>query len=142
MNYKKLIALIIAILGFSTACRKMTEEYGVPTASFELKGKVTDTLDNPIENIRVNIRPNDYHMEEIYTDMEGNYFFSAGGMPFSDITVKVEDIDGEENGGEFATQTISFPIKSSDYVKEEERKDDNWYSGTARKEINFKLEKK
>ena len=142
MNYKKIITLVIAALGFTTACSKIVMEYGVPAASFELKGKVTDTLDNPIENIRVNIRTNDYPMKEIFTDMEGNYFFGVGDISFSDITVKVEDIDGEENGGEFATQTISFPIKSSDYVKEEERKDDNWYSGTARKEINFKLEKK
>ena len=52
----------------------------------------------------------------------------------------MEDIDGEENGGEFQTQIISLPVKESDYVKK--KKNDRWEAGKATKEVNFKLIKK
>jgi len=149
MNYKKLIAFILSIIGISVvSCSK----YGAPYLEFKLKGKITDTLDNPIGNIRVNIQEGGYSARKTYTDMEGNYFIDtdmedysiAKNFPFENTTImiKVEDTDGEENGGEFATQIITFPLKKSDNIKEKEKKKDKWYKGTVSKEINFKLTNK
>ena len=140
---KKLIVFLLSLLGFSVvSC--IQSKYGTPTATFELKGKVTDTLDNPIENICIHVAQRDnYYMEKTFTDAQGNYFIVNGIFPAENklITMKVEDVDGEENGGEFITQIISFPVKKSDYVTDGKKKDE-WYEGKASKEINFKLIKK
>ena len=148
---KKIVLFLISILGFSiTSC--IREKYGGPYANFELKGKVTDTLDNPIKNIRVNIQENGNSIGGTFSDMEGNYFINSHIEDYSIskdfpsdnsiIMIKVEDTDGEENGGEFTTQIITFPMKKSDYIKEKEKKKDKWYKGTVSKEINFKLTNK
>jgi putative lipoprotein (rSAM/lipoprotein system) len=135
---KKTILFLLSLLGFSiTGC--YSEKYGAPYAEFELKGKVTDTLDNPIENIQIHVQE-EYSMEKAYTDSHGNYFIETELFPDNnlEIKVKIEDIDGEENGGEFETQIITFPIKESDYINKGKKKDD-WYEGKVSKEINFKL---
>ena len=139
MNYKKILVFILSIIGISVvSCMK----YGVPEAFFELKGKVTDTLDNPIENIQVTSEEY-YSAGKASTDETGNYSLGQLFLGYNTtVVVKVEDIDGEENGGEFATQIITLPLKESDFVKEKERKRDKWYLGTAKKEVNFKLIKK
>ena len=142
MNYKKILVFLLSIIGISVvSCM----DYGVPQASFELKGKVTDTLDNPIENIQITLQES-YHGEKSTTDETGNYELGVDVGVFYDynttILVKVEDVDGEENGGEFATQIVTFPIKDSDYVKGKDGKRDKDYKGHANKEINFKLIKK
>ena len=140
MNYKKILVFLLSIIGISVvACYK----YAAIVSSFELKGKVTDTLDNPIENLQITLQENGHLVEKTTTDETGNYYFLDGG--FTDNTtvmVKVEDVDGEENGGEFATQIITFPIKNSDYVKGKKGKRDKDYKGSASKEIDFKLIKK
>jgi len=135
MTSKKLIVFILSLMGISVvSCMK----YGEPYAEFELKGKVTDTLDNPIENIRVTIQPSEY--SGVYSDTAGNFRLTEYMPSYANVTVKIEDTDGEENGGDFFTQIISFPLKQEDFVTD--KKKDKWYEGKASKEINFKLEKK
>jgi hypothetical protein len=139
---KKIIVFLLSVIGISaTSC--ITAMYGTPEAEFELKGKVTDTLNNPIENIQIDIQLNDNYADRTSSNAKGNYELINHFSPHDNasITIKVEDIDGEENGGEFATQIISIPIKDSDYVKDK-RKKDFWYNGKVSKEINFKLIKK
>ena len=136
---KKLIIFILSVVGISVvACYK----YAARMASFELKGKVTDTLDNPIENIRVTLKPSEYGADGAYSDAAGDFLLISHIHPRENmlITVKIEDTDGEENGGEFITQTISFPLKQEDFVTDKRR--DDWDEGKACKEINFKLIKK
>jgi len=130
---------MLSVIGISVvACYK----YAARMASFELKGKVTDTLDNPIENIRVTLKPSEYGTDGAYSDAAGNFCLNEAINPHRSmlVTVKIEDTDGEENGGEFITQTISFPLKQEDFVTD--KKSDDWYEGKAGKEINFKLIKK
>ena len=141
MNYKKILVFILSIIGISVvSCM----DYGVPQASFEIKGKVTDTLDNPIENIQITLQEGGFHAGEATTDETGNYSFLDGIFvnQYTTLMVKVEDIDGEENSGEFGTQIILLTLKDSDFVKEKGKKKDKWSLGTAKKEINFKLIKK
>ena len=134
---KKLIVFILSLMGISVvSCMK----YGEPYAEFELKGKVTDTLDSPIENIHVTIHQSEYSIDGAYSDAAGNFCLIDYMPSYANVTVKVEDIDGEENGGEFITQTISFPVKQEDFVTDKKR--DKWYEGKASKEFNFKLIKK
>ena len=131
---KRLLLFLLSIAGISViSC----VDYGVPYATFELKGNITDTLNNPIENIQVSI---DY--DATTSDAEGNYGIAVytEGTATSEFLVKVEDIDGEENGGEFQTHIISLPVKESDYVGK--KKDSKWDMGKATKEVNFKLIKK
>lgn len=141
---KKFIVFLLSLLGFSITGCHYTEKYGAPYAEFELKGKVTDILDNPLNGIKVNVQQeNSYAIGEIYTDSQGNYFIKNEIFPDNNLEfkIKIEDIDGEENGGEFYTQIITFPVKESDYIHESKKKND-WYQGKVSKEINFKLQKK
>ena len=58
MNYKKIIPLLIAALGFTTACDKedsdnengFTDKYGVPTAKYQQKSNVP--IEDTIEFIK------------------------------------------------------------------------------------------
>ena len=66
MNYKKIIPLLIAALGFTTACDKedsdngngFTDKYGVPTAEYQQKSNV------PIENTNEFIKREDLSDEQ------------------------------------------------------------------------------
>ena len=86
------------------------EEYGTPTVDFHVVGQVTDAEGKPIEGIRVTTRGyydfNDGTMEQTTsTDKEGRYATKEVKSIGIDPGMKVvfEDVDGEANGGLFAT---------------------------------------
>lgn len=134
---KRFIVFLLSLMGISTlVCCK----YAAPTSSFELKGKVTDTQNNPINDIQVELQQNGHRISKSITDETGNYYIITYVEPVdygTVVAVRVEDIDGEENGGEFVTQIITFPVKKTDYIKDGKRGD--LEEGTASKETNFKL---
>lgn len=116
--------------------------YGSPHADFEVKGKVTDTAGTPIEGIRVSVEPAEsagYLFMSAQTGATGEYrMLDKQWMRMSiKLNVTAKDIDGEANGGEFETQTISIELQESDFKGD----DGDWYMGKAEKTVNFTLEK-
>jgi putative lipoprotein (rSAM/lipoprotein system) len=91
-------------------------KYGDPAAEYEVRGIVADNeTSKPIQNIKV-VSTNGYTM---YTDTEGKYAvhdISYGTGAF-DSQVKFEDIDGEENDGDFETQEIDVKFTKADRLK-------------------------
>jgi putative lipoprotein (rSAM/lipoprotein system) len=127
--YRKWLKLfdkaIIALLGFTgllSSCYIVIEEpaaYGMPSADFVLKGTVTDGASSqPIRNIRV-VRPFVEYAygpegigytqagDTVYTDKDGKFAFEYGDDSFiMQYRLKLEDIDGVENGGKFRSKDV------------------------------------
>ena len=138
--FNKIIVLLLGLLGVSTGCKDESVEYGVPSASYEIKGVVTDKENTqPIKDIRV-IRSIDSAPERwvtSYTDSEGKYSLSFGLFDAGFYLI-FEDIDGEENGGNFEAKEMIVKITKADQV----RKGDTWDCGAFVKVQNVELERK
>ena len=140
MNYKRIIPFLIAVLGFTTACQKPELMYGIQSTGFNFKGKVSQK-GNPIKNIQITIQQDSYNnIDTVYTDQDGYFEVRNSFTPESNKTnfiCEAEDIDKEENGGEFKSNTIIISIKESEYKTANGK-----VNSQINKKINFKLEKK
>ena len=108
-------------------------------AEFEINGIVTDSSNKPIQNIRI-IKQEGRHTEPgdtLYTNSQGKYAFKFWGPDF--VRLKVDDIDGEENGGEFESQEIDVRFTDADIVKKGRG---NKTADKSVKTQNIKLERK
>ena len=141
--FDKIIVVLLGIFGVFNSCEQ-AEKYGMPYAKYELKGIVTDKeTSNPIQNIQV-VRHTymEYGGDTLYTDVEGKYAFPNPSSHFymdSDFHLKFEDIDGEENGGDFKSKEIKGRFTEADRVEKGEGK---WYQGKFVRIANIELEKK
>ncbi len=128
---EKIMKLLLLLLGFgTTACNEAENpvEYGCPMTKFSIKARVTDTSDRPIEGIKVEaVRYSSsknadvsFGPNEAYSDSEGTLVLNAEAFgqdnPPLTVTVKVEDVDGLENGGLFAGKEIDVNVTEKDMV--------------------------
>ena len=91
-------------------------EYGVPYATFEIKGKVVDSEGNPLKGIEV-------YGEDIYEDMRVKTTTDENGsfnliqpewFPAGEADICFEDVDGEENGGDFGKKTETVKLTQTE----------------------------
>jgi putative lipoprotein (rSAM/lipoprotein system) len=126
--FDKIILLLIGLSGIAYSCYK----YGMPVDEFEIKGAVTDISHVPVKNIRV-IQQGGGHSEAgdtLYTNPQGQYAFTFWGG--HRVHLKVEDIDGEANGGEFLATEFDVQFTDADLVKKGRRdKTPSVYSKTV-----------
>lgn len=140
-RYNSFIAFLIAILGFTTACEKFADEYGppapeygVPSATFIVKGKVeSNTNSEAIPGIRVVMG-----YDTTFSDEKGIYEVENNNFP-SDVNFKLEftDTDGAQNG-EYSPHDTIVEFKNPEFTDG----DGSWYQGKTEKEVNVKLNKK
>ena len=139
-SFDKIIVILLAMLGAFTGCNKSVYEpemYGTPYADYDLKGIVIDKeTSNPIKNIRV---VHQTYYDTTYTDAEGKYAFIYHGNVVNTFHLKIEDIDGEENDGDFEAREMDVKFTNADQVEEG---DGHWYEGKYEKTQNIELEKK
>ena len=146
MKATKIIIKLLALLGFTyseVGCEMYgtppVDMYGSPYAEFELRGTVTDKDGDPIRGIRVTVKPNavDYKLGETLTASDGTYLIHNEYQNYGTgrLDIVAEDIDGTENGGEFAGETKNIPVADSDFVGA-----DGWYDGKMQKTVDFTLE--
>ena len=132
---KRLIYFLMALLGFgSAACEsEAMEEYGVPSVTYEVKARVVDSEGNPIKGIEVIIsqkedfNPNWERVFETTTLEDGTLAESrtpsfTGG---NKLYIKLTDVDGEANGGDFEELVHSAPVYRLNKIEEGE----GWYAG-------------
>ena len=82
--------------------------YGVPVDEMYYKMvKTADNEGNPIKGLRVVLRENQQGVDTFTTDEYGQIQFELLDYT-ADYSVIIEDIDGEENGGEFKTKEIEI----------------------------------
>jgi len=152
--WKQLAAAVLGLLGFAS-CDRIgfgLAMYGEPHADFRALGTVSDEAGHPLEGIRVAIRQhlhfantanvvydqNDWYVDDtLYTDDKGAYLLTRNifSSP-NDVTVVFEDIDGEENGGEFAS------FQAEPEVKRIKKGDNSWYGGAFEVKADAILKKK
>ena len=138
--YNAVLSTLLTLLGFG-ACSDSVVEYGTPNADFQIKGQVTYEGGIPIPGIRVRA-PYSYidgsEGQNVLTDENGRFELDEfHSMLYGKLYV--EDIDGEDNGGEFQSDTI----KVRDLPKKEvEKGDGSWYMGKYEVTANIKLKLK
>lgn len=148
-------ASLLSMLGFSACSNSSGGDepclYGSPTTDYHFKGTVTDEQGAPIKGIKVvsQMKHGDvtYRLDSTYTDSNGAYQtadqHSASTVDYflknKQLSVSFEDVDGEENGGEFETaKTESDDVG----VKQIEKGDGVWYKGKYELTADKKLKKK
>ena len=144
MKASRIITGLLALLGF-TGCHIEIGggrvEYGTPHATFEVKGRVTDSDGDPVRDIKVVVgdpRGGDgFEYGVGITDASGRYEVTGGWFGGSDLSVVAEDIDGDKNGGDFETESRVLRIDGDDYVGGR-----GWFRGKVTKKADFELESK
>lgn len=135
MTVQRLLSGALILLGFASCSNEDEDleircEYGSPYTKYLVKGKVTTDTDEPLKNIQVIVRQgwnNEISpADTVYTDEKGEFKteeLGTGGIQHQ--KVYFNDIDGEENGGSFKSDSITL----KDMKAERLEKGDRWYVG-------------
>lgn len=125
------LAAVLAMLGFQACEKYMVCLYGSPHADYVVKGKVTNTEKEPIQNIQV-VVDKEHWKDTVYTDEKGEYQWAWDGFP-RETNVKVV---ANDTTGRYASDstTVEFSFDRS--------KADGWYEGVGTAEADFELKKK
>lgn len=139
MKKENLLLMAASLLGFGTACDKEEQTlvmYGTPYNNYRVKGTVTDPDGNPIEGIEV--CGNNSPETAVLTGADGS-FEIAGRSIGQSVKLGFTDIDGPDNGGDFASGSLDIRFT------EEERTAEGsgaWHKGDfARTGVEMTLEK-
>ena len=150
--FDKFLIGLMACTGLFSGCETVVE-YGTPTADYEIKGTVTDSITSiPIQKARVIVTLTKKYLQQdttitivdtlasTLTDVSGKYDIQFKEFPLEEISLKlkVNDEDGAANGGDFASSEKDVVFKSSDL----EIKKSGWYVGKATKTQDIKLQTK
>lgn len=99
----KILTRLFALFGFSLTCvacyGTMYDEYN---PRYLVSGRVVDSDGKPIKDLEVSSN------QRATTDNEGRFRLGA-----SYTTIRIEDVDGVENGGEFEPREIKIQDKYS-----------------------------
>ena len=154
--YNTLLTSLLALLGYGCSSESPMDMYGTIVAmygalviKYSVKGNVTDEDGNPIKNIKASVKtgPYDeegtpyYPIDSTMTDAHGQF---AIDFPYNNISggrhkLILEDIDGEENGGEFQSDTLSLDQLEP---KQIEPSSGAWDAGKYELTANIRLKKK
>lgn len=98
--------------------------YGCPTMTYEVKGKVLDSeTGKPVPGIKVTHY--DYEgAQGILTEKDGTFLLQDSDFPQDTLHIHFKDIDGKDNGGQYAAQEV---VVNLDQVQEG---DGEWNCGT------------
>lgn len=111
--------------------------YGVLLVDYAVKGKVTDTAGEPIQGIRVVLRPADEEMysyfvnDTVYTSAKGSFLIPYKDDGITWLSVTAVDVDGDANGRFLSDEKIFDFRTEGDWSKE---------NGTLVKKVDFRLE--
>ena len=150
--FDKIILMLLGMTGMFVGCNKIESDcdceyynrpdldsgwvaYGPGPNFYVIKGTVMNQANlQPIPNILV-------YPDMSYTNSDGNYSFSMYYKENQEnsISLKFEDIDGKENGGEFKTKEIDIKFTDADKEKMDKCNKDG---GTFVKIQNIELKKK
>lgn len=134
-------------IGFQVRLNDYTEiaaEYGVPHATYQIKGTVTDPDGKPIPGIEVLAKLWNQESgpeEEMYlptgvTDAQGQFSLEEKEWPgATNVRVECKDVDGEANGGLFESASEEATLTR------QAEGDGNWDDGTFGATVDIRLKK-
>ena len=141
--WTRLLAAILGILGFAS-CEPVLM-YGSPHANFKALGTVKDEAGQSIEGIRVAVRQTRRNKSDnrewntndtLYTDVKGAWtLINYEGTVPDELTIVLEDIDGEAHGGAFK------PAEVKPQIKQTHKGDNSWYLGDFEAKADVTLKK-
>lgn len=153
--FNAVTASLLSMLGFSACGNSGGGDepclYGTPISGYHFKGTVTDEQGTPIKGIKVVTQMNQgdvtRRIDSTYTDTNGGYqtvdkdFYTTLDYATKNklVSVSFEDVDGENNGGEFETAKSEGDDIT---VKQIEKGDGSWYIGKYELTADKKLKKK
>lgn len=141
----RLMSGALAALGFVSCSTSDDDDnrgiiclYGTPTATFHVKGKVTDESRQPLQGKRVILKPminenvsyDPIYNDTLKTDAEGNYDRTTPFYPIKSLRVVCEDPAGTY---EADSTTVNLEYKNGD---------GEWNRGIAEAEADFTLKEK
>ncbi len=135
----KIIAFFLSVLGvgslgiFSSCENNTRAEYGTPSATFKVLGKVTSDEGTGINGIKVKMS-----YDSTYTDQDGKYEVGTVDFPTDqNFQIQFTDVDGELNGEYDALDTVVvFTNPRFEGSK------GAWYEGETSTEFDIKLKEK
>ena len=113
---KNIILTLLTALAISSCTLGNFDIDKVTPSDFTgVAGQITDNKGNPIEHIKVTIEIEGMQKVSAYTSSEGIFIISVDdtSLEINKIQVLIEDIDGEEHGGHFATVKDTVQIDVS-----------------------------
>jgi hypothetical protein len=116
---KKTLRIITGIIAWAviSSC-SAGYDYYIPAHKL-ICGTVTDTEGNLLNHIKISFDcGEDEGPMSVYTSLKGE-FIADLATDATIISIKVEDIDGEDNGGLFETITDQITILEDNLLKEE-----------------------
>ena len=106
--------ILLSLVGFSAA-PMLTACYGTPYDELEpfdsVEGFVVTTDMKPIQNIRVGVEG-----RNVLTDEQGHFFIESPYNFYGDVLLTATDIDGEANGGDFGTESVTVTAENHSVV--------------------------
>jgi len=137
--WDKIVVVLLGTLGVFTSCNKVASDcdcvyyppierdsfsiaYGVLQADYEIRGMVVNQANlQPIPNIQIIREINDNYTGVSHTNADGKYIFLFDNYYQESqknvIQLKVEDIDGKDNGGDFKTKKVKIKFAEDDKEK-------------------------
>ncbi len=97
------IGLILSLFGIAS-CEEMRAEYGVPSADYQISGRVENAQKQGIQGIKVSLKEPNYGIFEgnpyttDTTTTDGAFEINCREFPEREIWLIAEDIDSTENG--------------------------------------------
>lgn len=138
---KTLATILLLSTVFVVSCKddepEAAPEHGTPSIRYQVKGTVTDEAGKPLKGIAMRVKDDfmnpalkDPYVElySVETDEKGEYateFIDDTGIR-DGLVLIAEDVDGKENGGLFAPDTLRLIDLEKKKVGEG---DDEWDSG-------------
>ncbi len=100
---------IFHLLSLGTVSFTMCCKYGEPVDFYVEKGfSVKSQSEQAIPNLQLNLLRNSDTIDTKYTDTQGFADFFFQHTPSETFSVKIKDIDAEENGGTFKDTSIEI----------------------------------
>jgi hypothetical protein len=92
--------------------------YGVPVdIESDIMIKTVNEQNEAIEGLKVYMTNNGERIFEDYTDNNGNVYYPyLDDNEDNDYAVKIEDVDGEENGGQHYTKLVDIHNQRDEYI--------------------------
>ena len=125
-----LIAALMAFLG--VGCQEPINMYGVPHATLDVSGIITDEANQPLKDIKVQVRLLGITSGPKFSDESGKYLFhSQDGLYLDSVDILVQD-----TAGVYASDSARVAVDLVEY--------DNihgWQVGEATAHQDFQLKK-
>ena len=92
--------------------------YGVPVdVESDIMVKTISEQNEAIEGLKVYLTNNGERVYEDYTDQNGHVYYPyIDDNETNDYVLKIEDVDGEANGGQYYTKIVDIHNQRNEYI--------------------------